>query len=325
MKKKFRSVMLSFITAGAALAGSMSTASAVESTNTNTKQETKISEESRQERAESLAQESSSHIKKWTDNLNLSNRCPANVILYIPPSGSSSIFSSGLAPHFGGVHQQVTMNDYPKNVVISLPYNAMWTTGLFTYNESRNSGIRNAKTSMSSIHSQCPGAKIHIYGYSEGADVGAHIVNSISQGRGPIPKRNLGSAVFQGNPVRNIKGTHSAGTAGPGKGLFTPVDYGDQAGKVMEMCNLNDIVCNTSSMAPNLYYLYEDTISNSAPLRGKYDIKTLLQRITPKTAVRAGLEFPNSLMGWYRHSTDYYLWTPWVRNQGERFIKSHYA
>lgn len=225
MRKKFRSMVLSCITAGAALAGSMSTASAVENTNTNNEQEAKISEESRQERAKSLTQESSSSIKKWTDNLNLSDKCPANVTLYIPPSGASSDFSSGLVPHLGGIHQSVTMTDYPKNVVVSLPYNAMWVTGLFTYNESRNSGIRNAKTSLKSIHSQCPGAKIHIYGYSEGADVGAHIVNSISQGRGPIPKRTLGSAVFQGNPVRNTKGTHSAGTAGPGKGLFTPVDF----------------------------------------------------------------------------------------------------
>ena len=325
MRKKFRSVVLSCITAGAALAGSMGTASAVENINAKNEQEVKVSKESKQEKSESLMQESNSRMKEWTDNLNLSDKCPVNVTLYIPPSGTSSNFSSSLIPHLGGIHQSVTMTDYPKNVVVSLPYNAMWVTGLFTYNESRDSGIANAKTSLKSIHSQCPGSKIHIYGYSEGADVGAHIVNSISQGKGPIPKQTLGSAVFQGNPVRNTKGTHSAGTAGPGKGLFTPVDYGDQAGKVMEVCNLNDVVCNTSSMAPNLYYLYEDAISNSAPLRGKYDIKTLLQRITPKTAVRAGLEIPNSLMGWYRHSTDYYLWTPWVRNQGERFIKSHYA
>lgn len=64
MRKKFRSVVLSCITAGAALAGSMSTASAVENTNTNNDKEVKTSKESQQEKSESLMQESNSRMKK---------------------------------------------------------------------------------------------------------------------------------------------------------------------------------------------------------------------------------------------------------------------
>ena len=245
--------------------------------------------------------------------------------VYIPPSGLSTPISNPLIPHPGGIHQQTTMTQYPKNVVLTLPYNALWTTGLFTYNESRNSGVRSANIALRAIHNQCPGARIHLYGYSEGADVGAHIVQSISQGRGPIPKNTLGASVFQGNPVRNSNGTRSAGSAEPGKGLFTPVNYGDQAGKVMELCNAQDVVCNTSNVAPNFYYLYEDFISNSAPLRGQYDIRSLIARTTPERAARAGVEVPPAVVGWVLHSTDYYLRTPHVRNTGENFIRAHYA
>lgn len=269
------------------------------------------------------ATKNASDMGKWAEGLKLNDVCPANVTIYIPPSGASADVSNPFIPSFGGVHQQLTMNNYPNNMTVSLPYNALWTTGLMTYNESRNSGIRNANIALQAINNQCPNARIHLYGYSEGADVGAHIVQSISQNRGPIPKNTLGSAVFQGNPVRNTNGTHSAGSAPNGTGLFAPVDYGDQADKVMETCNADDVVCNTSNLAPTLYYIYGDFIANSAPLRGQFDLREAIQRYNPETTVRSASELPASVYGWGRHIADYEFLTPYVRNQGEGFIRSH--
>ena len=272
-----------------------------------------------------VVNEKANTIDEWNKSLNIKNTCPANVTIYIPPSGASTPLSNPLLPHFGGVHQQVTLNDYPTNIALTLPYNALWTTGLITYNESRDSGIRSATKALSGVHEQCPNARIHMYGYSEGGDVGAHIVQNISQGRGPIPKQTLGSAVFQGNPVRNTVGTHSAGSAPKGRGLFAPVPYGDQADKVMEVCSAGDVVCNTSNIAPNLYYLYEDYISNSAPLRGKFSLREVIRRATPEIIARSGLEVPKSVVGWILHSTEYYTITRSDRNAGEDFIRAHYA
>lgn len=272
-----------------------------------------------------IANSNANTIDEWTRDLHLGDTCPNNVTVYIPPSGSSTLLSNPLIPHFGGVHQQVTMNDYPTNIVLTLPYNALWTTGLITYNESRNSGIQSANKALNAIHSQCPGARIHLYGYSEGGDVGAHVVESISRGRGPIPKRVLGSAVFQGNPVRSTVGTHSAGSAQEGRGLFTPAKYGDQAEKVMEVCGVMDVVCNTSNIAPNLYYLYEDYISNSAPLRGKFSLREAIRRATPEIVLRSGVEVPRSVVGWIVHSTQYYTLSRGARDAGENFIQAHFA
>lgn len=266
--------------------------------------------------------EGAESIDAWVKSLKLGDVCPANITIYIPPSGSSTNISNPFIPSFGGVHQQVTMTNYPKNVVVSLPYNALWTTGLLTYNESRDSGIRNAKIALSLINKQCPNSRIHLYGYSEGADVGAHIVQSISRNAGPIPKDTLGAAVFQGNPVRNTNGTHSAGSAPHGTGLFAPVDYGDQADKVMEVCNKDDVVCNTSNVAPTLYYIYGDFIANSAPLRGQFDLRSAVARYNPETTVRSAAEVPASVYGWGRHIADYSVLTPHVRDQGEDFIRS---
>lgn len=272
-----------------------------------------------------VANDNANTVEEWNRSLNLKDTCPANVTVYIPPSGSSTSLSNPLLPHFGGVHQQTTMAEYPKNIVLALPYNALWTTGLITYNESRDAGVRSATRALSAIHEQCPNARIHMYGYSEGGDVGAHIVQNISQGRGPISKQTLGSAVFQGNPVRSTVGTHSAGAASPGRGLFAPARYGDQAGKVMEVCGAFDVVCNTSNIAPNLYYLYEDYISNSAPLRGKFSLREVVRRATPEIIVRSGLEVPKSVIGWIFHSTEYYTINRSARNAGEDFIRAHYV
>ena len=102
--------------------------------------------------AETIAESANSRVNtvtenapdmgKWAEGLKLNDVCPANVTIYIPPSGASTDFSNPFIPSLGGVHQQLTMNDYPNNVTVSLPYNALWTTGLMTYNESRDSGIR---------------------------------------------------------------------------------------------------------------------------------------------------------------------------------------
>lgn len=258
----------------------------------------------------------------WVKSLKLGDVCPANITIYIPPSGMSTPVHNPAIPTPGGIHQQATMTKYPKNVVLTLPYNALWTTGLFTYNESRDSGIRNATIALSLIHQQCPNARIHLYGYSEGADVGAHIVQSISQNAGPIPKDTLGAAVLQGNPVRNTNGTHSAGSAPHGTGLFDPVDYGDQADKVMEVCNEDDVVCNTSNIAPTIYYIYGDFIANSAPLRGRFDLRSVVERYNPETTVRSTAEIPEAVYGWSRHIADYSILTPHVRDQAENFITS---
>lgn len=319
LSKKARSLALAAVTASSALMGAVSTATA-------TAQEVKVPAQVQNAAKQlNLGDPNSSDITQWTKGLNLRDVCPANVTVYIPPSGSSTPISNPAIPHFGGVHQQTTMTKYPKNVVVTLPYNALWTTGVFTYNESRNSGIRAAKIALGAIHSQCPNARIHMYGYSEGADVGAHVVESISRGQGPIPKHAFGSAAFQGNPVRSTAGTHRAGGAPNGRGLFAPANYGDQAGKVMEVCTSGDVVCNTLNIAPNIYYLYEDYLSNSAPLRGKFSVHELVRRANPQIVARSGMEIPASVQGWARHTFGYETIDQGARNAGENFIRAHYA
>lgn len=328
VKKILQNVALICATACTAVIGNIGIAAAQVDTGTPSDPQTQQSDSMNVETQLpdfNLGAETATDMNEWTKSLNLGDVCPANVTIYIPPSGLSTPVSNPLVPHPGGIHQQVTMTQHPKNVVLTLPYNALWTTGIFTYNESRDSGIRAANTALSAIHSQCPGARIHLYGYSEGADVGAHIVESISQDRGPIPKNNFGSAAFQGNPVRSNVGTHRAGSAGDGRGLFSPANYGDQAGKVMEICNERDVVCNTSSVAPNFYYLYEDMISNSAPLRGKISLREAVNRANPEIVARSGIEIPSAIDGWIRHATEYYTTAPYARDAGENFIRAHYA
>lgn len=320
-KKKLRSVALACLTAGTAVVGNSGIATAQVNAQP---QQPEPTTESAQVPGARLGDEDATDMGEWARSLNLRDVCPANVTVYIPPSGSSTSTYNPAIPAPGGIHQQTTMTEHSKNVVLTLPYNALWTTGAFTYNESRDSGVRAANVALRDIHSQCPSARIHLYGYSEGADVGAHIVESISQGRGPIPKDTFGSAAFQGNPVRNTAGTHRAGGAPGGRGLFTPANYGDQADKVMEVCTSGDVVCNTSNIAPNTYYLYEDTISNSVPLRGQISLREAVRRADPQVVAHSGLEIPAAVQGWLRHTFGYETIDQSARNAGEDFIKAHY-
>lgn len=270
--------------------------------------------------------ESSDAMQQLMDGIEVPKISPANITIYIPPSGLSTDLTNPALPRVSGIHQFLSLGADKDNFALTLPYNALWTTGLMTYNESRTEGTLKAIAMIKAIHLACPQAKIHLYGYSEGADVGAHVVQMISHDNGPIPKESLGSAVFQGNPVRQTNGTHAAGSAQvPGEGLFNPVDYGDQSDKVMEVCNKHDVVCNTSYVAPNLYHWYSEAISRSAPLRGQVDITGLVTKFSPQILGKSAVELPHAAVGWFLHSTDYYLWTPQVRNQGEQFIRDHYA
>lgn len=325
VKKKLQSMALACATAGTTLVGSMgATVAQAQQAETPQPQPQDTTVESTSVPGVSLGDEKAASMDQWVKGLNLRDIAPSNVTVYIPPSGMSTPVHNPAIPTPGGIHQQATMTKYPKNVTLTLPYNALWTTGVFTYNESRDSGVRAAKMALRAIHAQVPNARIHLYGYSEGADVGAHVVESISRNQGPIPKHVFGSAAFQGNPVRSNAGTHRAGGAPNGKGLFSPANYGDQAGKVMEVCTSGDVVCNASNIAPNIYYLYEDAIANSAPLRGKVSLREAVRRANPQVVARSGLEIPAAVQGWVRHTFGYVTIDQGARNAGENFIKAHY-
>ncbi|MGV0333739.1 cutinase family protein [Corynebacterium kroppenstedtii] len=63
-----------------------------------------------------------------------------------------------------------------------MPYDSVLTPYTQTYRETRDSGVSQAENLIKKIDSQCPNTRFHFYGYSEGADIASHLVNSIAEG-----------------------------------------------------------------------------------------------------------------------------------------------
>lgn len=247
-----------------------------------------------------------------------------NATIYMAPMGTNSSLYPAELPHYTDIPQYFGLSN-ANNKLYTLPYDSVLTTNLKTYRETRDSGISQAKKIIQQIDSQCPHTRFHFYGYSEGADVAAHLVNSIAQGNGPISKDQLGSSVMQGNPVRQTNGVTNIGTAPvDDKPLFQPLDYGDQSNKVMEICDARDFACDTSASAPELlHHVLGDQAADVALLRGQIDIPAIISHLDPPTIFNIMAQEPSRGEGGSVHSYNYYLPRNLLPAIG--FIKQHEA
>lgn len=117
---------------------------------------------------------------------------------------------------------------------------------LLSYDDSSREGYGRAASTMRRLERMCPHATFSITGYSEGADIGARLVNDIGHGRGPVPAQKVNSAVFVSNP-------HLADNGGAFAGGATRFDqralerleggYGELGPRVLDVCRKDDPIC----------------------------------------------------------------------------------
>jgi len=115
-------------------------------------------------------------------------------------------------------------------------------------------GIANLDQAVRSYHAQCPGARLTLSGYSEGAIVAGDELNKLSQEDG-IPHDRI-NGVLYGDPRRPGVAGGPGGietnlpTVVPGITMKGPRGFGDIA--VQELCNENDGICNSENPITNL-------------------------------------------------------------------------
>ena len=107
------------------------------------------------------------------------------------------------------------------------------------------------------FHARCPGSRVVISGYSEGALVAGGELSALARS-GAIP-HGLVNGVLYGDPRRAFGDGGPGGVAGgietdlptilPGVTMRGPHDFGDLA--VHEICNENDGICNSANMITN--------------------------------------------------------------------------
>lgn len=252
--------------------------------------------------------------------------CTDNLVVIVPASAQTVPGIPEQVPHGGataglGLRLAATA---PNTSVATVAYNSMWPTQTISYNNSVKAGVEAAEALIARHHAQCPSQKVHLFGYSEGADVAGSIASHIGAGTGPIDKDLLASAALMANPSRNTT-VAQAGTAGNGAGFHPGYDYGAVSDKVLEICNAGDAVCNADDAFPLLNANLTDPILDSSIFGGPWHPEALpavADTYSPQHWPQLPGEFSRLATGWGIHIGSYILPGGGL-DAGEVFIRDH--
>lgn len=179
-------------------------------------------------------------------------RCEPDIVVIVPGGGQS-------AP---GLPDNLPVGAYTSDLGARLEKFGTSTTRTVSYDtvpfvstpytDSQADGITKTRQLIARTAAQCPSSTISLTGYSLGADVASRVAADIGHGRGPIDVGRFGSAAVISNPNRGADSVEG-GSARGGEGVFgaLPGGYGELAGRVMDICDSADYICNSDERTRN--------------------------------------------------------------------------
>lgn len=171
--------------------------------------------------------------------------CPKVYVLAIPGT-----WANGADP---GLMRAVTSNLGPETQVSYVGYDATafpWESAI--YGKSKGQAVANTKGLALQMLSRCPGTKIALTGYSQGADAAGDVASEIGTGRQQIKPQQVAGVVLISDPRRSFKDNlvgpplSGQGSGGPrldGMGYVLP--------RAFTICAPKDLYCNV----PRDYYV----------------------------------------------------------------------
>ncbi|MGV0436337.1 cutinase family protein [Corynebacterium mastitidis] len=256
----------------------------------------------------------------------VSGQCADHLVYVVPSTLNTASFLPDFLPHGAGttrIGYQLSLT--PGVQVTTVPYNSAWPTTTISYADSYATGIESATRTLAEGAQACPEADVSLFGYSEGADIAAGVVEQIAAGSGPISPERFSSATLMANPSRGYNGAWQAGSAQAGTGLRPAKNYGALAEQVLEICNAGDVVCDTEHVAPTMNEINTPILENSALLRGQIawdQVAESLGKTNLWTLPAMAMETPAMLVGWLVHFS--YLVPGDGVDTGEQFIREHF-
>ena len=172
-------------------------------------------------------------------------KCPDLYVLAIPGT-----WADAAAP---GILREITSDLGPRTLVHYVGYSATafpWETAI--YGRSKAQAVANTTGLARAMVRRCPGTRLAITGYSQGADAAGDVAAEIGTGRGAIRPEQVAGVVLISDPRRshrdNLVGPRltGQGSGGPrlsGMGYLSPRTY--------SICAPRDLYCNT----PRDYYV----------------------------------------------------------------------
>ncbi|MDK8451452.1 cutinase family protein [Corynebacterium mastitidis] len=253
--------------------------------------------------------------------------CAQNLVFVVPGSANTASFFPETVPHGAGTtgiaHR---LNATPGVVARMIPFNSAWPVGVVSYSDSYAMGLDAAMRIIAREAQACPLARVSLFGYSEGADIAAGVVEAINAGYGPVSAHRFGSAALMANPSRGFNGALAWGSATPGGALRPVKDYGVLAQRVLEICHAGDVVCDTDHVAPTMNVMNTAVLQDSALLRGQVAWDKVIESVAaagPATLPAMVAETPAMLMGWAIHGS--YLLPGDGLDAGEAFLRAHFS
>ncbi|NDV08794.1 cutinase family protein [Rhodococcus sp. IEGM 248] len=128
----------------------------------------------------------------------------------------------------------------------TLPYMASAFDNGHTYADSKTDAVSKATAVLKSYADKCPGAKITITGYSQGADAAGDLASAIGNDQGPVDADQVLGVALLADPGAGTTGAATVGPKTSGEGITGPRSQGmgTLSGRVASICDPNDLYCS---------------------------------------------------------------------------------
>lgn len=210
--------------------------------------------------------------------------CTNEFLITIPGGGNTASFlpeKAPVGPKVTEVATSVYRGTDGRVQPVWITYPATPFT-LLSYNDSSAQGYVEAAATMRRLAHMCPNATFSITGYSEGADIGARLLNNIGHGRGPVPAKKINSAVLISNPhLADNGGAFAGGANHQDRGALEKLNggYGELGSRVLDICRKDDPIC----ALPAEWRTHVDPFLRVATLRGQFPITEFIAIIAKRS------------------------------------------
>lgn len=195
----------------------------------------------------------------WSDSERIAGRgggldpgCAPVTLVAVPGTGETNevrdpdVAQGRITPGLAADLRAVLGEGAVRAVWLPYPSDAVATMG---YAESRARGLAALHRLLGELAASCPGTRLALAGYSQGADILAGFAADLGRGAAPVPPDRIAAVAVFGNPRRGMAGARPAGTAEPGGvGVLgpAPAGWGPLAGRVLDACNAGDLWCEST-------------------------------------------------------------------------------
>lgn len=175
--------------------------------------------------------------------------CKAHYLIAVPGGANTVAGVPTFLPHGGQVFTTGLLSQLRTNGEIQ-PLWVSYNSAAFAqrpYYAASAEAYEATRGTVERLARSCPGATFSLTGYSLGADVAARLTRDIAYGNGPIGPERVDAVAVIANPYQGHNGAAlSPGTSPDSVGALGALEggYGVLAGRVLEICRPDDIVCS---------------------------------------------------------------------------------